>query len=221
MSNDYIPSPDAEALTWMQTFSGGISASVATYDLVAADATAIDAKVDAFASAHAVAANPATRTPVTVNLKEAARGEAESICRQYAARIKVNAGISDANKIAIGVRPINTDRVPVPPPATSPLLNIVLATPGVQQLRYADSLTPDSGAKPAGAASLQLFVAVGTAAAIDPDAADFRGAFTRNPLAVDFAAADDGKIATYFARWANLKGEVGPWSLPVSMRIAA
>lgn len=221
MSSDFIPAPDAEALTWMQTFAAGIAASVATYDLVTADATAISAAVNAFASAHAVAASPATRTPVTINLKDVARDLAEQTCRQYAIGIKVNGGISDANKIAIGVRPINPDRVPVPAPGTSPLLNIVVATPGVQQLRFADSLTPDSGAKPAGAASLQLFVAIGTAAATDPDAADFKGAFTRNPLAVDFDAADDGKVATYFARWANPKGEVGPWSLPVSMRIAA
>jgi hypothetical protein len=221
VASDYIPKPDAEALIWMQTFAAGISASVATYDLVAADATAINAAVDAFASANSVAASPATRTPVSINLRDVARDAAESICRQYASQIKVNAGISDANKIAIGVRPINTDRVPVPPPGTSPLLNIVLATPGVQQLRFADSLTPDSGAKPIGAASLQVFVAVGTAAVTDPDAADFKGAFTRNPVAMDFPAADDGKVATYFARWANSKGEVGPWSLPVSMRIAA
>jgi len=25
----------------------------------------------------------------------------------------------------------------------------------------------------------------------------------------------------YYARWANAKGEVGPFSLPISMRIAA
>jgi hypothetical protein len=28
-------------------------------------------------------------------------------------------------------------------------------------------------------------------------------------------------VATYFARWASRRGDVGPSSLPVSMRIAA
>jgi hypothetical protein len=220
-TSDFIPASDADALTWMQTFAAGISASVATYDLVAADATAIDTAVDAFAAAFAVSSNPATRTPVTINLKEVARDTAEAVCRQYAAQIKVNAGVSDANKIAIGVRPVNTGRTPVPVPSTSPLLNIVMATPGVLVARYADSATPDSGAKPAGATNLQLFVATGTAAAVDPAAADFVGAFTRNPIELPFAAADDGKVATLFGRWATRTGEVGPWSLPVSMRIAA
>jgi hypothetical protein len=221
MASDYIPAPDAEALAWMQTFSAGITASPATYNLVAADATAIAAAVSAFASAQAIAVDPATRTKVTVNQKDAARASAEELCRQYAAGIKVNAGISDANKIAIGVRPINPTRTPIPAPTTSPLLNIVAATPGVQTLRYADSATPDSGKKPFGAIQLQLFVVTGTAAVTDPDAAAFLAAHTRNPVEVPFSSADDGKVATYFARWATRTGEVGPWSLPVSMRIAA
>jgi hypothetical protein len=54
-----------------------------------------------------------------------------------------------------------------------------------------------------------------------PDTAGFYGAFTKNPVAVGFAGTDDGKMATYFARWASPRGDVGPWSLPVSMRIAA
>jgi hypothetical protein len=116
---------------------------------------------------------------------------------------------------------VNTTRTPIPAPATSPLLNIVANTPGVQTLRYADSATPDSGKKPFGAIQLQLFVVTGTAAVTDPDSAAFLAAHTRNPVEVPFTSADDGKVATYFARWATRTGEVGPWSLPVSMRIAA
>ena len=68
---------------------------------------------------------------------------------------------------------------------------------------------------------MQLWVAVGTAATTDEDEAEFYGTFTKNPIPVGFSGADDGKVATYFARWANRKGDTGPWSLAVSMRIAA
>jgi hypothetical protein len=64
-------------------------------------------------------------------------------------------------------------------------------------------------------------VAVGTAPTIDPNTATFYGAVTRNPVPVAFNPADNGKQATYFARWADRKGQVGPWSLPVTMAIAA
>jgi hypothetical protein len=218
---DFIPSQDPQALLWMQTFANGIQANPALYMLTAPDAVAISAAVAGFAAALAITSVPATRTPVTVAAKDDARTAAEQICRQFAALIKFNAGISDPDKIAIGVRPVNPNRNPINVPETSPLLNVIAATPGAQTLRYADSMTPDSPAKPFGATELQLFVAVGTAPVIDPDAAKFYGKFTKNPIGVAFDPTDNGKQATYFARWADRKGQVGPWSLPVTMAIAA
>jgi hypothetical protein len=106
-------------------------------------------------------------------------------------------------------------------PQTSPLLSILGATPGAQTLRYADSNTPDAAAKPFGAMLIQIYVAIADSAVIDADDASFYGAFTRNPVDVNFAQGDDGKMATYVARWQSRRGEVGPWSLPVSMRIVA
>ena len=69
--------------------------------------------------------------------------------------------------------------------------------------------------------NLQLFVAVSDAPVMDPTQSHFRGEFTRRSASVGFDAAQSGKIATYFGRWAGPRGDVGPWSLPISMRIAA
>ena len=49
----------------------------------------------------------------------------------------------------------------------------------------------------------------------------FYDAARRNPIASAFDHADDGKVATYFARWGGKRNEFGQWSLPVSMTIAA
>ena len=221
MSESYIPVEESQALTWMQVFAAGITANPALYAQSAADAAAITAAVNSFATAYAVANNPATRTEVTVANKNDALEAAEAICRQYAQVIKYNAGVTDPDKIAIGIRPVNTERNPVNVPDSSPLLNVIGATPGSQTLRYSDTNTPDSAAKPFGAANIQIFIAVTAEAVADPSEAEFYGAFTKNPVGVGFDEADDGKVATYFARWASRKGDVGPWSLPVSMRIAA
>lgn len=221
MTTSYIPTRDADALLWMQTFSNGINSNFATYELTAADALAISDAVDAFALALPIAEDPATRTPVNINLKDNARNAAEQICRQYVQLIKYNAGISDAAKIAIGVRPVNNSRDPIFAPTTSPLLNVIAATPGAHTLRFADSKTPDSAKKPFGAANLQLFIAVADAPIADADDAMFHGIYTKNPVGVLFAQEDDGKMATYFGRWAGRRGDVSPWSVPVSLRIAA
>ena len=54
---------------------------------------------------------------MTVAQKDDARTSAEQICRQFAILIKYNAGISDPDKIAIGVRPVNNSREPIECPA--------------------------------------------------------------------------------------------------------
>lgn len=62
------------------------------------------------------------------------------------------------------------------------MLNVVAATPLSHTVRYADSMTPDSGRKPFGAISMQLFVAIGTAPSVNEDEGEFYGNFTKNPV---------------------------------------
>jgi hypothetical protein len=217
----YIPAEDAAALTWMQQFALAIQTNPPLYMMTVADAVTITAAVNAFASALAVSDNENTRTKITITNKDDARVVAEDLCRQFAMLIKNNAGITDGDKIAAGVRPVNASREPVNVPDTSPIVSIIAATPGAQTLRFADSFTPNSPAKPFGAANLQLFCVIAEEASADENAGQFLGAYTKNPIAVAFDPQDDGKVATYFARWASRKGETGPWSEPISMRIAA
>jgi hypothetical protein len=40
-------------------------------------------------------------------------------------------------------------------------------------------------------------------------------------MTVVFDAEDNGKIATYFARWSSRRGDMSNWSAPASMAIAA
>jgi hypothetical protein len=218
---DYIPTTDAGKLAWLKNFAGVIAAKPSVYQLSPGDAATIQAAVDEYEAALGDANDPSTRTPVNIALKDSARNSAVQLCRQYASVIKVNAGISDASKIALGTRPVNNGRTPIHVPASSPLLNILAATPGAQTLLYADANAPKKAAKPFGATQIQIFVAVGTSPITDPDDAEFYGAFTKNPIGVGFGPDDDGKVATYFARWASRRGDTGPWSLPVSMRVAA
>jgi hypothetical protein len=221
MPQDFIPSQDANALLWMQTFANTIAADPAGYMVTAADATTISNAVAAYASALAIAVASETRTPVSISLKDETRNSAEQVCRQYAGLIKLNVGISNQAKIAAGVRPVNTEREAIPAPATSPIVSPIASTMGSQTLRFSDAMTPDSPAKPFGATDLLLFVAIADNNVDDPGLANFIGKFTKNPISVQFNNADNGKQATYFARWSSRRGEVGPWSVPVSLAIAA
>jgi hypothetical protein len=219
--SSYIPAEDAMALAWMRAFADGISANPNLYMLTATDAAAITTQVDAYETAWFAANDKSTRTEAQVNIKTQARASAEQICRGYAMNIKQNPGVPDSAKIDIGVRPENDSREPINCPQTSPLVNILGNTPGLQTLRYSDSSTPDSRKKPFGALQIQVFVFIGDAPTVNADDASYYGAFTKNPIPVAFSEDDDGKCASYFTRWIGRKGDHGPWSEAVSMRIAA
>lgn len=146
-----------------------------------------------------------------------------AILRGYAMQIKRNRAVSNAAKINLGIGVYDFAATPVTAPTTFPLINIIAATPRQHEIRFADSDTPDKKTKPAGALGLQFFCAVGDAGAgapADPLASRFQAFVTRQPYRMDFAAADVGKTAYYFARWQTATGLVGPWSQVASMTVA-
>jgi len=219
---DYIPSKDADFLVWANNFANNIGLNPGLYMLTSGQSASISAAVALFGVKFAIANNELTRTRQAVADKDDVRAACEPLLRQYAMLIKDNAGISDGDKINVGVRPVNISREPIDCPQSVPLLNVVAATPGSQTLTFADSMDPEKKAKPFGASELQLYRAI----TVGPDPApfseaEFIGKFTKTPIAVEFAQEDDGKLATFYARWASVRGETSPLSNPVAMRIAA
>jgi hypothetical protein len=221
MPNDYIPARDSQLDAWLLNFKTLIAANPASYGLVAGDATAITNSYNAWHAAYLAATNPTTRTHVTVAAKDAQKILTLDVVRTYAATIRSNTAVSNELKLGLGLRVSDTTPTPVPPPSTYPILAITGAGPAMQELRASDQNTPTRRAKPAGTAGLLVFRVIGTEPATDPNTAPLLGFVTKAAFQSTFAPEDDGKIATYFARWTNGKGQLGPWSAPVSMRIAA
>lgn len=223
-ASPYIPAPDADFDAWLLNFSALLTAAPATYGLTAPDAVIVAAAVASWSPAYAAAINPSTRTPVTVAAKDAERASAEATVRPYAQQIHINQSVSNSDKTAIGVNPLNTSPVPIPPPLTWPNLTFRSAGPLSHNLSYQDSGLGTGKKKPTGVIAMQLFRVVGVAPAVDPNAATFYGNFTKSPLVSSFVAGDVGKQCTYFARWATRSGpggiaQVGPWSAPLTVAV--
>jgi hypothetical protein len=215
------PTADGPLDAWANNFKTLIAASPTTYGLVIADGTALTNAFNSWHTAYLAAINPTTRTRATVEAKNVQKVNILAVVRGYAATIRVNRAISNELKIGLGLHVRDAAPTPVPPPSTQPLLTITEPMRGVQDLRARDSASPDRRAKPAGTAGMLLFRAIGPVAATDSADAPFLAFAGKTDLAFTFDAADNGKIATYFARWTNTKGEMGPWSPAVSMPIAA
>ncbi len=221
MGNSYIPDRDPALDTWLLNFKTLIATTPTNYGLVAADGTAITNAYNAWHTAFLAATNPTTRTKGTVATKNVQKGIVLGVVRGYANTIRVNKAVSNELKIGLGLHVSDSQPSPVPPPSTYPIISISGMGQGLQDLRAADQNTPQKRAKPLGAAGLLLFRAVGTAPVSEPTAATFLAFVSKDKFTSAFLPADNGKTATYFARWTNSKGEVGPWSPPASMPIAA
>lgn len=224
MNPPYIPANDAGFNNWVVNFDTLLTAAPTTYGLVAGDATAVAAVVAPWVAAYALATNPSTRTPVTIADKDAARLAAENLIRPLAVSISLNGGVANMDKTAIGVTVRITTPTPVPPPTTQPALSLESAVHNVHFLRYYDTTTPDTKAKPPGVTGLQIFRSIGTTPASDPTTATYVDTWTKSPNTVGYDGTNVGKIATYFGRWVTRSGTggqsaVGPWSAPLAVAI--
>ena len=215
-----IPSQDAAAVAYFNAYAERVALDPARYFLSSADSAAIGAAAASFAAAFAAIAEPANRTAAKTLVKDEARNACEALIRLYSIQIKYNMGISSEDKALLGVSQPNPARTSRNVPPTQPTLSIVGSLTGSQTLTFRAPET-EGKAKPFGAQTVELRVAVAETTVADPDLAKPCGLFSRNPIGVAFDPGDNKKVATYWARWANVRGQVGPWSNPVSMTIAA
>ena len=204
-------------------FSGGIYGNHALYQVSQPDSVTIKNAVDDFIAKRTIWNTPATRTIGSYEAKQASKIGAVGICRSFYGLIQQNGGISNEDKLLIGVTPLNYSRTRRDCPITSPTVTIAAGTPGALTAEYRNSVDMNSRGLPLGATMCQVFVEIGTenAEIFDETKARFVGNYTTNPMAIILNPEDRGKQATLFARWGGKRNQFGNWSLPVSMTIAA
>src|SRR5262245_20402437 len=129
MAGSYIPSRESELVTWAVNFDTLITAAPATYGLVAADATSIHTYVAAFTASYTLAADPVTRTLATVADKDGKKAAMLDVLRSYAQRVKLNAGVADADKVNLGLNLNDNTTTPIPAPSTYPLQSLSAPAP--------------------------------------------------------------------------------------------
>jgi len=217
----YIPPTSSGLDGFAANFSTLISAAPATYGLTAGDATAIATATALYHAAYLLGGTlagghtpvtPGSRTPVTVADMRSQQGALVPLLRTYASQIRLDPGVTNAAKLALGLTLPNTTPSPVPAPTSYPLLSLIQATPLTHQFSYKDSLSPVGKAKAPGAIQVQL---VGVAQATVPPGPDALGplpAQTKSPFQVVWPSPAKGMTASYFARWLTRSGLVGPWS---------
>lgn len=217
----YIPVKNAALVAWALNFSGLITANPATYGLTTGDATAIAAQYTALAAAYALITSPSTKTAATVSAFNSEKVTALAIWRPYSQTIALNAGVSSANKIALGLNPRTSVPTPISTPTTNPVLTAISTSTGGTILRYRDSVaSPSVKSKPYGVIAVQLFAAPSATAITDPTALIYQGNQTKSPLTLAMGSGNAGKTVYFAARYITKRGLIGPWSPIISYVVA-
>lgn len=220
----YIPSTDVAYLDWQNNFAALLTLDPESYGETAGTALTVQTVADEYADAYLLATDPSTRTAPTVAAKDVAKFTAIATIRPVAIRIRNNSAVTDEQRADLGLTIVKTVPTPIPAPTTFPILGIRKATPLTLQLQYTDSGEPDGKAKPFGAIGVEIWSTVGTEAATDPNQTSFDNSYTKSPLTLNFAAEDQGKIASIFARFVTRAGpggaaQRGPWSAILTTHI--
>lgn len=217
----YIPPKDADWSNWLNNFATLIAASPSTYGLMAGDSATITAQKTAWNAAYALVTSPSTKTPATVQAKNTEKTIALAIIRPYAVTISINAGVSSANKIAIGVNPRTSTKTPVTTPTTNPVLTIDSTSTAGSIVRYRDTTaSPSVKSKPYGVIALLLFAKSSATPITDPETLTFIDLYTKSPLQVSLGSGEAGNTVYWAARWVTRTGLLGPWSPIISYVVA-
>lgn len=212
----YIPTKNSQFRMWLLNFSELLTAAPTIYGLSTSDALTVASVATEYALADTIAENPATRTSPTIANRDVKRATAEIVVRPLAVTISLNSGVSNEDKLAIGVTIRSTTPTPIPAPTVAPTIELITATPLVQQLQIRQPGST-SKSKPPGCIAIEVARSIGTVAATDPAQLAIVGQFGKTPLLQSFSAEDQGKKVTYAARYRTRSGpggvsQSGPWS---------
>jgi hypothetical protein len=110
----YLPANEEALRSWSRNFATLVGAEPGRYGLSPLDAATIRTAVDTFDTALTRARKPGTRTKPAVAAKDAAKAAYIATVRRYAITIRDNRGVSNADKLALGLNLINNSRARLP-----------------------------------------------------------------------------------------------------------
>lgn len=215
----YLPTSDNGLLDWALNFATLIVASPTTYGLEAEQAGGYQAQAQFFESALQAAIEPSTRTPVTVQAKNDAKTQLVELSRGLAMIVTNHPGVTNEQRVALGLTVRDREPSPVPPPSGSPDIDVLLVTGRTVTVRLHDASTPGRR-KPANVAGAAVFSFVGETAPADPAVWTFQGNTTRTRFDVSFPAdVPAGAKVWITAFWFNRRMQSGPGTPPVSTNL--
>lgn len=219
---DFLPRREADLLQWSTHFDRRINESPADLGLSPQEAADYRARHEAFAAAYQLARQPATRTASVVVAKDDARAAVVALARVLAGVVRANPAVTDAQRIALGLRVRTGPPSRIGPPQAAPGLVVVpLVGRKAVRVRLFDPASPTRRAKPRGVAGAAVFAFVGEAEPGTSARWVFCRNTTRTTADIDLPpGVPPGAAVWVAAHWFNPTGRRGPASPAVPTRLA-
>ncbi len=217
----YLPATDGGLNDWASNFQQKTSAVAdpTTIGLTAGEVSAYSSVFEVYTFAYAAAIDPATRGEATILAKNEAKKTLVALSRQLAMAVTNHAGITNSQRQAFGLTVRSDGRTPVPPPSTSPALDIESVQGWTVNIRLHN--TEVSGrSKPLGVTGAFVYTYVGETAPTDITAWHMEGTTSRTISKVVFPGSlEPGTKVWITAAWVNPTLQTGPACTPRSTQI--
>jgi hypothetical protein len=220
MPSNFIPSREADLLSWSNNLATKLIAAPTDYGIDAAAATAFGGVQGAFASAYATAIDPDTRTPSAIAIKNTAKKNLIAAVRPLVQTLQASPVMTDGKRELLQIPIRDNDPTPIGPPEVMPVLRVAAVNGRVLdlELRRQDGETKQ---KPAGVRAAWLYSFVGDTPPVDLNDWHFRGGTTKSNPKLDFPiTATPGTVVWVTALWVNPTDQPGPACAPVNARIS-
>lgn len=226
MVDKFIPAKDVEFAHMTKWFAAEIGKQPQRWNVSEFDAGELVRRTSEFRDALAAALNGKTRNKHTIGVKDKKRIAAEEIVRRLSNAIRVDSRISSADKVVLTIRERPKKLKKRTVPLSAPTLTYAGSTRAdgpnstVHLLKYEAGFQIKCRSKPSGAVRIELFVdLVRHGEPIPQYPGQYLGgrpwylrSFTSNPIRARFPVPPEPMLVVYWARWADAKGNVGPFS---------
>jgi hypothetical protein len=210
-SYHFIPTRDADLVTWSLNFKTRIATMATSVGLTSAQSTAYGLLHDSFVTAFNDASSDATNSRSAIITKNEARASLVANARLLAGIAQKFPGTTNTQRSELGLTVKDADPSPIPPPAMAPGLLILSVSGTTARVRLTDPANPTRRGKPAGVAGASIFSYVGATPPAALSDWRFEGNTTRTGVEVAFPAdTAPGARAWLAAFWYNPRAQRGP-----------
>lgn len=219
MSQDFIPSSDAEFNVFLKQLADAIIADPGSFGLTQPDVDLLQNALKLWNVAYPAHLDGQKQALALTEAKDKARDTAEQASRSINKKINAHPAVDNAMRASAGLPARDTVKTKAAAPTTRPIGRLETMPNSTLVVHFVDETTPLRTAKPQGIHACEIRVYVGDSPPRDASGHAFLAHDTATPYMHVHATADAGKNAYYILRWLNTKLDPGPWSDVVSAKI--